>query len=796
MANVKEIIEDRELCKGVMLSRSFFDKKENRLLTLFIKGFIVYLLSMGSIGFYLSALKIEYNVVMCHAVIFVMAMICAMLYYRLLVENIGYLVLLVSFAALIVLFRRYINSGFYAIVNITVDNAAQYFDVDIQRLYNEQIGNRYLTVTCVALFIGIVLDILLNVYISRRMQYVTAIFIVMSLNVIPLYMVMEPDMLYAIMLLSGMAMAFVFKSGKHYSPQVSVKRNDNAYAFKGRKKNQEIAYVYDIKAMLQAGITAVCFAVVMVTAVSALKPKESFNTGYQGNKYKDLSMAAMSTLLVDGWSGFFRMSNDTGGMNSGKLGDVSTIHLDYQTDLMVQVTPYSYDSIYLKSFTGEMYNPYENNWTSIEYLRDYDTGQTPEADALEEGYHADEANTSKGIMRIRNVGGEPQKNYLPYYYKSYEMEKNGYLRVTYYPRVSGNISSVTYKNYTGNKAYTDADLYVPEENLEAVEAVVDDLGFLGTDEQIIEALKAYYQENIPYTVRPGKTPRKADFINYFLSENRKGYCAHYASAAVLIFRYLGIPARYAEGYAVDYYQILDGEMVEDAEYSDYYDGYSELGETALIQVNVTDADAHAWVEVYSQEKGWYVVDVTPSSSEEEDVEDFWTMFADFMDDTGTGDGADVTDGGGGFKISDVLVRNIIYGILGIACLSAAVWLILKGRRYVIYVIRYSRAGTNDRLVMKYAAFCRRLARRDKEFGKLLNYSEQVEYIAAKTDIEPLKTDCRYEEQGNKPEKTRQIIEILEQAGFSNREISEDKYEMAAEWIKSVSRWRALRKTKL
>ena len=45
-----------------------------------------------------------------------------------------------------------------------------------------------MTVTFVALFIGIVLDILLNVYISRRMQYVTAIVIIMCLNLIPLYL--------------------------------------------------------------------------------------------------------------------------------------------------------------------------------------------------------------------------------------------------------------------------------------------------------------------------------------------------------------------------------------------------------------------------------------------------------------------------------------------------------------------------------------------------------------------------------------------------------------------------------
>ena len=111
------------------------------------------------------------------------------------------------------------------------------------------------------------------------------------------------------------------------------------------------------------------------------------------------------------------------------------------------------------------------------------------------------------------------------------------------------------------------DLYVPEENLEAVSQVASELGTIGTTDHVIEELKNYYQENYPYTVRPGKTPKKKDFVNYFLLENKKGYCSYFASAAVLIFRYMGIPARYVEGYAIDYDQILSGGAGRDAESS-------------------------------------------------------------------------------------------------------------------------------------------------------------------------------------------------------------------------------------
>lgn len=797
----QEVIEDSVLCEGVRLSHTFYDKKENRLLTLLLKGFVVYLLTMGSIGFYLSALRIEYNVLLCHLVIGIMAVLCAMLYYRLLVENLGYLILLVAFGGLVFLFRTYINSGFYAVVNITVDEAAQFFDVDIQRLYNEQIGNRYVTVTFVALFIGIVLDILLNVYISRRMQYVTAIFIVMFLNVIPLYLTDEPDMLYSIMLLAGITMAYAFKSGKHYSPQVSVKRSDRVFEDKSwkrrkqdkgsgsrMKKNEirqkEISYIYDVKAMAQAGVLVAVLVLASVTVISSFRPKEDFNTGYVVNKYKDLTMAAVSTLLVDGWSGFNRNTYDVGGMDSGRLGNVSTVRLDYQTDMVVDVTPYDYNSIYFKAFTGERYNPYENTWTSIADYGWYDDTVTPEADALKEAYDENMEYTSRGIMLIRYVDKNSVDSALPYYYKDVDSDTSQVrTSVTYYPRLAENDKSVRSSFYGDEGAYTADDLYVPEENRDVIENVVSELALGdGSTEQAVKAVKDYFQDNIPYTVRPGKTPGKKDFVNYFLAENQKGYCAHFASAATLMFRYMGIPARYVEGYAIDYYQITNGELVEDATYGDYYQGYSEIGETALVEVKVTDADAHAWVEIYTPEKGWYVVDVTPTGDTEE-VEDFWSVFDDIMGDSDNGADVVEADDNGTFHIPDSLIRNICYAVFAMAAAALVVLMVIRGRAGIIYAIRFHRADTNDRLILLYGKTRKRYIRHHKAYAQKLNYREQVEYVCheygqsvqdrgEKQDMEWVSETVR-----------EKLISILERAGFSDRKISEEEYEYAERWMK-------------
>lgn len=74
--------------------------------------------------------------------------------------------------------------------------------------------------------------------------------------------------------------------------------------------------------------------------------------------------------------------------------------------------------------------------------------------------------------------------------------------------------------------------------------------------------------------------RGNDYVEYFLYENKQGVCTHFASAAVLLFRLYGIPARYVEGY-----------LVRDLE--------SGNGAQAIM-----DEAAHARAEIYVKGVGW------------------------------------------------------------------------------------------------------------------------------------------------------------------------------------------------
>lgn len=83
-------------------------------------------------------------------------------------------------------------------------------------------------------------------------------------------------------------------------------------------------------------------------------------------------------------------------------------------------------------------------------------------------------------------------------------------------------------------------------------------------------------------------PAGRDPVEYFLTESRRGYCMHFASAAALLLREMGVPARYASGYTAD----TEPER----------------------RVNVPDYAAHAWVEVYVDGYGWHPVEVTPAAA--------------------------------------------------------------------------------------------------------------------------------------------------------------------------------------
>ena len=104
-----------------------------------------------------------------------------------------------------------------------------------------------------------------------------------------------------------------------------------------------------------------------------------------------------------------------------------------------------------------------------------------------------------------------------------------------------------------------------------------------------ERVAQYLDELCEYDPDTPAAPDGVDPVLWFLTESRRGYCMHYASAAALMLRQAGIPTRYVSGFFAD---CVDGETVY-----------------------IPDRAAHAWVEIWLNGFGWYPVDVTPAAYE-------------------------------------------------------------------------------------------------------------------------------------------------------------------------------------
>lgn len=132
---------------------------------------------------------------------------------------------------------------------------------------------------------------------------------------------------------------------------------------------------------------------------------------------------------------------------------------------------------------------------------------------------------------------------------------------------------------------------LPEETLawakEIVGGITDDA--LSTQANILR-IQNYVRNAAVYDLSTSRMDSDYDdFAQWFLEESETGYCVHFATAATVLLRAAGIPARYVEGYMVN--------------------------ASADTDVVVLSTDAHAWAEFYDS-GAWHILEATPADPED------------------------------------------------------------------------------------------------------------------------------------------------------------------------------------
>lgn len=255
-----------------------------------------------------------------------------------------------------------------------------------------------------------------------------------------------------------------------------------------------------------------------------------------------------------------------------------------------------------------------------------------------------EANPGKDYARItiRNTGADPGYVYTPYHILTQPGELGGaafvndshlareenvwthtlYIQPDVDPASAGELEGAAalaedtyrnfvYSNYSGlpeetYDAVLSALMQMSSSLMEAMQGgdvltpaqlvyqdAVSRYGYDSSDQNLrgvylaMAGLVAEYLDQIAeYDPDTPAVPEGEDYVTWFLTESRRGYCMHFATAATLMLRALGVPARYVAGYVADV--------------------------PSSGHVNVPDSAAHAWVEIYLEGYGWEPVEVTPA----------------------------------------------------------------------------------------------------------------------------------------------------------------------------------------
>jgi protein-glutamine gamma-glutamyltransferase len=95
---------------------------------------------------------------------------------------------------------------------------------------------------------------------------------------------------------------------------------------------------------------------------------------------------------------------------------------------------------------------------------------------------------------------------------------------------------------------------VPTSEVPALDEIISEMKISdATEEQKLLAVQQFFADKFSYStwLGPDKVARTNETaLSRFLLQSRSGHCEYFATATVLLLRELGIPARYAVGYAV------------------------------------------------------------------------------------------------------------------------------------------------------------------------------------------------------------------------------------------------------
>ena len=230
------------------------------------------------------------------------------------------------------------------------------------------------------------------------------------------------------------------------------------------------------------------------------------------------------------------------------------------------------------------------------------------------------------------------------------------------------------------------DLQMTQTSWEVLNRHMDQEDSGKTLAEIREIIRNYLDEAIQYDESVKTANGKADFLQYVLESSGSGYDVHYATAATLLLRYFGVPARYVEGYFLS------------------ADEASKLanGETVTLDEN----HAHAWAEYYLNGVGFVPFEVTPGYVDNEEYELGGSQQPEYVYDGNQMKYAQVERPE---EISELKQDPFVFSLnpllllwlLPLAILALVLLLVLRRQKFKKAMERIDRADNREAIALRY-----------------------------------------------------------------------------------------------
>lgn len=223
------------------------------------------------------------------------------------------------------------------------------------------------------------------------------------------------------------------------------------------------------------------------------------------------------------------------------------------------------------------------------------------------------------------------------------------------------------------------------------------LRFYDTSEMVrlASGIRNFVERSASYDLNTPRMPEdETDFARWFLEDSETGYCTHFASAAVVLLRAAGIPARYASGYYM-------------------------TNLPAGAPTGVTTDRAHAWAEYFLYGVGWVVLDPTPSRENQNRQETTRptkpTEPTESREPRPTTEPTKPTEPKEPAKQESAAwktIRKVLLTLAKLAAIVAAIW--LQSRARLRLRERWLSGGTVKQQILRRWRFARYLARLRKQ----------------------------------------------------------------------------------